>query len=97
MTSRLQRQKEELDEAITLLEGIVAQDELQRELRRYNSLPGGWRGVAEETPCTPPKERVTLRLDKDVLKYYRGLGNGYQARINAILRVYMTAEKAGEV
>jgi uncharacterized protein (DUF4415 family) len=34
----------------------------------------------------PNKERVTLRLDADVLNWFRRQGRGYQARINAILR-----------
>jgi uncharacterized protein (DUF4415 family) len=34
----------------------------------------------------PKKERVTLRLDADVLDWFRGQRRGYQARINAILR-----------
>jgi uncharacterized protein (DUF4415 family) len=34
----------------------------------------------------PKKERVTLRLDADVLNWFRDQGRGYQARINAALR-----------
>jgi uncharacterized protein (DUF4415 family) len=34
----------------------------------------------------PQKERVTLRLDADVLNWFRRQGRGYQARINAVLR-----------
>jgi uncharacterized protein (DUF4415 family) len=34
----------------------------------------------------PHKERVTLRLDADVLNWFRRQGRGYQARINAVLR-----------
>lgn len=34
----------------------------------------------------PKKQRVTLRLDADVLEWFRRQGRGYQARINAILR-----------
>jgi uncharacterized protein (DUF4415 family) len=34
----------------------------------------------------PVKERVTIRLDKDVLAFYRREGMGYQTRINKILR-----------
>ena len=34
----------------------------------------------------PNKERVTLRLDADVLNWFRRQGRGYQARINAVLR-----------
>ena len=38
-----------------------------------------------------PKERVGLRLDRDVMAYFRGQGRGYQTRINAVLRAYMEA------
>lgn len=37
------------------------------------------------------KERVTVRLDRDVLAWFRSQGRGYQTRINAVLRAYMTA------
>jgi uncharacterized protein (DUF4415 family) len=45
----------------------------------------------------PPKERITVRLDKDVLDWLRAQGAGYQTRLNAILRGYMEhARKGGE-
>jgi uncharacterized protein (DUF4415 family) len=34
----------------------------------------------------PKKERVTLRLDADLLAWFRRQGRGYQSTINAILR-----------
>ena len=37
------------------------------------------------------KERVTVRLDRDVLTWFRSQGRGYQTRINAVLRAYMAA------
>jgi uncharacterized protein (DUF4415 family) len=36
------------------------------------------------------KETVTMRLDADLLEWFRG-ERGYQTRINAILRAYMNA------
>jgi len=39
------------------------------------------------------KETITIRIDKDVLTWFRGHGKGYQTRINAVLRRYMTAQK----
>ena len=39
-----------------------------------------------------PKKAVSLRLDPDVLKWYKTKGPGYQTRINAILRMYMQAK-----
>ena len=37
----------------------------------------------------PPKKPVTIRLDADVLDWFKGQGQGYQTRINKLLRSYM--------
>jgi len=42
------------------------------------------------------KDRVTLRLDHDVLQWLKNQGKGYQTRINAILRQYMDVYKHSE-
>jgi uncharacterized protein (DUF4415 family) len=39
----------------------------------------------------PVKELVSIRLDKDVLAFFRGQGTGYQTRINKTLREAMQA------
>jgi uncharacterized protein (DUF4415 family) len=39
----------------------------------------------------PPKAQLTIRVDQDVLEWYRRQGPGYQTRINALLRAYMRA------
>jgi uncharacterized protein (DUF4415 family) len=42
------------------------------------------------------KQPVTLRLDKDVLEWFKAQGSRYQSRMNAVLRSYMQAHrKAG--
>jgi len=40
-----------------------------------------------------PKKQITLRLDPDVLKFFRKHGRGYQTTINAVLRKYMEAQQ----
>ncbi len=40
------------------------------------------------------KAQVTLRIDKDVLDWFRKQGRGYQTRINALLRAYVDANKS---
>lgn len=37
----------------------------------------------------PRKERISVRLDSDLLDWLRAQGPGYQTRLNAILRGYM--------
>ena len=40
----------------------------------------------------PPKQPVTLRLDSDVLVWFKSQGQGYQTRINKLLRSYMESQ-----
>jgi len=38
----------------------------------------------------PPKKRaISIRVDEDVLEYFKKQGAGYQRRMNAVLRSYM--------
>ncbi len=46
-------------------------------------------------PPVQRKVQVTVRVDSDVLEWYRARGRGYQTQINALLRAYMEAYKAG--
>ena len=39
------------------------------------------------------KQQVTLRLDADVLTFFKATGKRYQSRINAALREYVQAQK----
>ena len=39
-----------------------------------------------------PKDRLTIRVDHDVVQWLKKHGKGYQTRINAILRSYMEAQ-----
>jgi uncharacterized protein (DUF4415 family) len=42
-----------------------------------------------------PKKSITVRLDADVLEWFRAQGKGYQTRINAVLRLYMESQNDG--
>lgn len=39
-----------------------------------------------------PKEPISIRVDLDVLEWFRSQGKGYQTRINAVLRRHMRSE-----
>lgn len=53
---------------------------------------GGWRRVSELVPAEN-KQQITLRLDADLIAFFRATGRRYQSRINAALREYVTAQK----
>ena len=43
-----------------------------------------------------PKLAVSLRLDADVLRFFRGFGAGYQTRINDVLKAFMQARAGSQ-
>lgn len=42
----------------------------------------------------PQKKQLTLRIDQDVIEFFRMQGQGYQTKINQLLRAYMEAHKS---
>jgi uncharacterized protein (DUF4415 family) len=58
-------------------------------------LPEGWEktivlGIPE------PKKGVHIRLDQEVLRWFKAQGPGYQTRINAVLRAFVQARQQDE-
>ena len=39
----------------------------------------------------PKKQQITLRVDSDVIRWFKSHGRGYQTKINDLLRAYMNA------
>jgi uncharacterized protein (DUF4415 family) len=39
----------------------------------------------------PPKTSIALRVDADVLEWFKSKGPGYQTRMNAVLRAFRDA------
>lgn len=68
--------------------------EMQDEDIDYSDTPkldeSFWKTAALTMP--EPKDRLTIRLDHDVVEWFKKNGRGYQTRINAILRSYMKAQ-----
>ncbi len=70
--------------------------DLRRGLERSTRIPEIWTEIAQ-APVQPKKVPVTLRLDEDVLRFFRSLGQGHTPRMNAVLRAFMLARLAGVV
>ena len=62
----------------------------------YSDIPSqpstGWRRVSDLIPAEN-KQQITLRLDADVIQFFRGTGRCYQSRIYAALREHVNAQK----
>ncbi|MCK9514031.1 MAG: BrnA antitoxin family protein [Pigmentiphaga sp.] len=50
-----------------------------------------WMRAADKLP--QQKQQITLRIDADVLDFFKHTGKRYQTRINAVLRSYVEAHK----
>lgn len=61
----------------------------------YSDLPelddGFWETASRAIPVG--KKQVTLRIDEDVLDFFKTAGRRYQTRINAVLRAYVHASQ----
>jgi uncharacterized protein (DUF4415 family) len=70
-------------------------DEIKDKEIDYSDIPElddtFWANAVIEYP--EKKKPVTLRLDADVLDWFRSFGKGYQTRINSVLRSFYEAHK----
>ncbi len=52
-----------------------------------------WRQARVVMPSEQAKTPVTIRLDADVLAWFKSQGRGYQTRINAVLRSFVETRR----
>ena len=77
--------------------------ELTRELARRGQISIGGKVVSPATGTltkrgrpplgAEPKQQVTLRLPKDVLRYFKAEGPGWQTRIGEVLKSHASRDK----
>ncbi len=71
----------------------MSQEEVERLADEEDGpLPEGWESTVE-IGIPRPKQGVHIRLDADVLDWFRARGPGYQTRINAVLRAFVQARR----
>ncbi len=52
-----------------------------------------WDSAGIVFPSIEGKDAVKLRIDKEILAFFRAGGRGYQTRMNAVLRAYVEVQK----
>lgn len=65
--------------------------ELERDIADdpdFRNVPKDWVATAEAVMPTP-KRLLSLRIDDDIVEWFKLQGPGYQTRINAALRSFM--------
>ena len=61
----------------------------------YSDIPPLYTEFFRKGKLRMPKSKplISIRLDPDVLDWFKSQGAGYQTRMNAVLRMYMEAQK----
>ncbi|MBI1169772.1 hypothetical protein GC209_00070 [bacterium] len=70
--------------------------DLHNTIELTDRIPEEWHEIAAETPSAAGL-RVNLRLDADVVRFFKSMGEGYGPRINRVLKSYMHARLAGVI
>lgn len=57
----------------------------------YSDLPSTQKEFWDdaEVMMPVPKKHISLRLDQDVIDFFKRNGQGYQSKINAVLKTYV--------
>lgn len=58
-------------------------------------LPSGWESTVI-VGLPPAKQDIHIRLDGDILDWFKARGRGYQTRINAVLRAFVQSRQRAE-
>ena len=66
----------------------MSRDEVLLQTAR-KEIPEAWHTLEMDVETEAPKAKVTLYLDRAVIRIFRKMGKGYQARINRVLETYM--------
>jgi uncharacterized protein (DUF4415 family) len=70
--------------------------DLHNTIELTGRIPEEWHEIAKTTPRAA-KVKVNLRLDGDVLKFFKSMGPEHSGRINDVLRSFMHARLAGVI
>ena len=85
------------DATSALFELIMGLQEDMRDSWKDGSIPKDWHALDSTRPIERAKTRVTIRLDAEMVNWFRKLGPGYQRRLNDILMIYWLGVLSGRV
>ncbi len=67
------------------LEGAIAEDEDERDLKP------DW--TRAKLVLSEPKQSVHLRLEREIIDFFKARGKGHISRMQAVLKAYVTAHR----
>jgi len=93
--AELRERKRSLSRTDTARLRRMTEAELEKSIREdpdWSHVPKDWHLKAQAV-MPVPKRLISVRLDEDVIDWFKSEGAGYQTRMNAVLRSFMHEEK----
>jgi uncharacterized protein (DUF4415 family) len=87
---KLERRKSETDWAHL---DALTDEEIDAAIAKDPDWSDDWNWDEAVLVIPPKKKAISIRVDEDVLDYFKKEGTGYQRRINAVLRSYMDQKR----
>ena len=96
--SNLEKQTPKQRAHFTYMSEVILRLEwdLHNTIEMTGHIPQEWHDIAQRTP-DQPAIKVNLRLDGDVVRFFKSMGKGYGARMGDVLKSYMHARLAGVI
>jgi uncharacterized protein (DUF4415 family) len=71
----------------------LTDEQIEESIRNDPDWSDDWNWSDAVLVIPPKKKAISIRVDEDVLDYFKREGAGYQRRMNAVLRSYMEQKK----
>ncbi len=71
----------------------ITDEEIETSIKNDPDWSDDWNWGEAVLVIPPKKKPISIRVDEDVLDYFKAEGAGYQRRMNAVLRSYMEQKK----
>jgi uncharacterized protein (DUF4415 family) len=92
LREKREREGSKTDQAFVL---ATTEEEIERQIAAdpdFRDIPADW--YEQAVLSSPlPKRLLSLRLDADVVDWFKQQGSGYQTRMNAVLKAYVDQKK----
>lgn len=72
----------------------LTDEEIEASIKNDPDWSDDWNWGEAVLVIPPKKKAISIRVDEDVLDFFKHEGDGYQRRINAVLRSYMQQKQA---
>jgi uncharacterized protein (DUF4415 family) len=87
---RLEHRRSETDRA--RLDSLT-DEEIETSIKNDPDWSDKWNWDEAVLVIPPKKKAISIRVDEDVLDYFKNEGAGYQRRMNAVLRSYVQQKR----